>query len=310
MAITLPEAFTRHQAQIRAEREAERRAWDQRVTEHRDLVETVLAGLMPLIEAGVCTEDQVPFRAWVETLDSLESLVLLGFGYPEEEARLIAVVTVTDRLITWVDDLHQQDAFAEDAESLLDVLYLRIAISGTSVLDLVGSADVLALPAATATVQLELELTVEEHLDTGSGQIEEPLETADTELEADIVAVQLHCGVARPWAEINHQLADWYQSGQLGRGLLQAIPISDTVFEVDPADRSLPRKQYILFALRIRDRSPNDGNLLDMVRRGMEAGYLPVEDYQLAGANVVRGNADELQVLFEDMIHRYETRSR
>lgn len=125
----LPDAFRRRQAQILESRRQAALATIQADLAHQNLVRTLLERLESFRNLGPCDQYRNRLHLLVEPLEDRHTVINCFFAEKTDSARVLPVfsVSVVEGLLSVVDRVHEHPADAEDVDSLLDVLYQRMA---------------------------------------------------------------------------------------------------------------------------------------------------------------------------------------
>jgi hypothetical protein len=286
----LPEAFLRRKAQLLQEQELRVQAERELDTRHVQILDSLMQALESFRTRGPRDVAGNPLWVGVQQIEKRHTVIYGFFSdrFPPETWLLIFTVTLVDDLISLTDRVHTVPADVEDVDSLLDVVFQRIADYTADFLpyppeldkplDAPNRADDGVTEAESESFSVPM---VPNATDESNGNGPTLDQTADSPVPKDeeegftLAIVKVRLLREESAMVLEEQLQDFFDH----RNWIPAfsiLPAEESFFDVDPLDPKVPRWYFrILLALegeRSADQLESD------LMAGVTSELLPFEE--------------------------------
>lgn len=280
---TLPEAFRLRQAQLSQERQDLEQAQRQRAQaeaqlqqEHNQILRYLLESLEAFLTLGPC--DALGNRLWVSVFPSEDRYTLID-GYFAEDfegyTRLpVFSIIVMDNLLALKDKLHLEPVDVEDTESLLDVIYLRIA---DYTADFLGPLPEPEPSDDLANDQLPEKLdTLQDKSDNRpEGDVSEVQTVQDSDQTCTLALLAVSVLGSVTENDLSLQLSEFCDDSKMLMDY-EILPADTSFLVVDPLDKNTPREAFRLLIGIEGTHSQSDMEAL--LLPPITSGLLPLEN--------------------------------
>lgn len=251
----VPDSFLRRQQQLRHEQELRAQEEQRLDVQHAQMLDSLIRPLEAFRGLGPRDGEGNPMWVGVQRVDNRHTVIHCFFAdrFRPERWLLVFTVTALDNLISFTDRIHEEPADAEDAESLLDVLFQRIADYTAQFLPYPPEIDQdsdkqpeedLVQPSASESLQEE---------DTELSEGEDPGESTESGLDDEegftLALVKVRMLRETTANQLEEQLQDYLGDRPFLSGHA-VLPAEESFFDVDPQNPDTPRWYFkLLLAL-------------------------------------------------------------